>query len=396
MDPETKSSAAGKALQGDSADRSIYDLPAGVPRPHAARDWGKWLEKELITRGLTDVARGKFTPGLFPVKWSKEALEDIPPLPEDASWSEKMKYQGAVIELEKRVAFNKRLADQKSTWWRDRLNEYFDVIVSSMERTQPGLREVLKERYHTGDGYYDGVAAYKFIESWLKNALVQSPQYTFYEQAHAVLMSKRLAAGCTDREFQAVARRWAFDINPFVRAPYASDAFGEFIITKIMPAYDDAADRLVDELRKEGLLHEYESVVERCSTIVQRRSKKESGNAAALISEMDSYLADLPSESQPEKEADGLVLQGAKKPIDPKRGVFCPGCPHKSRDGRALDCLSDPRKKFDGNLRILRRIAAKDPGLVKLAEVRKERAKAAASRFRSQQLASQAARKDAR
>ena len=113
---ETKSSATDKVLQPSKAsDRSIFELPAGVPRPHAARDWGKWLEKELIARGLTDVARGKFTPGLFPVKWSKEALEPIPPLPEDASWSEKMKYQGAVIELEKRVAFNKRLADQKST-----------------------------------------------------------------------------------------------------------------------------------------------------------------------------------------------------------------------------------------------------------------------------------------
>ena len=45
---ETKSPTTDKGLQPSKAsDRSIFELPAGVPRPHAARDWGKWLEKEL-------------------------------------------------------------------------------------------------------------------------------------------------------------------------------------------------------------------------------------------------------------------------------------------------------------------------------------------------------------
>lgn len=111
-------------------------------------------------------------------------MEPPPEPPEGASWQDNMRYQSALIEHEKRVAFNKRLADQKATWWRDHLNEYFEVIVSSMERTQPGLRETLRERYHCGDGYYDGVAAYDYVTTWLKNALLANPQYAHYEKGH--------------------------------------------------------------------------------------------------------------------------------------------------------------------------------------------------------------------
>ena len=53
------------------------EFPAGIPRPHVTRNWGKWLEKECIERGLTDVRHGKFTPGLFATKWSARALEPV-------------------------------------------------------------------------------------------------------------------------------------------------------------------------------------------------------------------------------------------------------------------------------------------------------------------------------
>ena len=47
-----------------SSERQV-ELPAGVPRPHATRDWGKWVAEELIDRGLTDVAHGTvFAPTL--------------------------------------------------------------------------------------------------------------------------------------------------------------------------------------------------------------------------------------------------------------------------------------------------------------------------------------------
>ena len=49
-----------------------------MPRPHALRAWGKWREKELISRGLTDVAREQFPPGMFPKKWSKEPARPKP------------------------------------------------------------------------------------------------------------------------------------------------------------------------------------------------------------------------------------------------------------------------------------------------------------------------------
>ena len=87
----------------------------------------------------------------LPKKWSAKALEPVEEPPADATYKDKQYYKRECIELEKRLAFNKRLAEQKQTWWRDKLNEYFELITGSMERTQPGLREVLRERYHCGD-----------------------------------------------------------------------------------------------------------------------------------------------------------------------------------------------------------------------------------------------------
>ena len=74
------------ALPADAqSEKQQSEFPAGVPRPHVTRNWGKWLEKECIERGLTDVRHGKFTPGLFAKKWSAKALEPVEELPEDAT-----------------------------------------------------------------------------------------------------------------------------------------------------------------------------------------------------------------------------------------------------------------------------------------------------------------------
>ena len=73
-----------------------------------------------------------------------------------------------------------------------------------------------------------------------------------------------------------VSAWFAYDINPFLRAPYTGEQLGEFVINKILPrAYDEAAERLLDELRKEDLLGEYEVVLNRCSRIVQRHASRE-------------------------------------------------------------------------------------------------------------------------
>ena len=86
-------------------------------------------------------------------------------------------------------------AEQKQTWWRDKLNEYFELITGSMERTQPGLREVLRSKFSAGDGYYDGVSAMAYITVWIKNSLLHNPQHEYYEKAHTIVLEKRLAGG---------------------------------------------------------------------------------------------------------------------------------------------------------------------------------------------------------
>ena len=41
------------------SEKQQSEFPAGIPRPHVTRNWGKWLERECIERGLTDVRHGK-------------------------------------------------------------------------------------------------------------------------------------------------------------------------------------------------------------------------------------------------------------------------------------------------------------------------------------------------
>ena len=103
--------------------------------------------------------------------------------------------QTGMHQLEKSWPSTKLPAEQKQTWWRDKLNEYFELITGSMEMTQPGLREVLRERYHCGDGYYDGVAAMEYIKTWLKNSQLINPQYEHYEKHTASFLRKAARTG---------------------------------------------------------------------------------------------------------------------------------------------------------------------------------------------------------
>ena len=221
-----------KGKDKDSAE--LPDFPGGLPRPDLARNYGRALESALVTHGFTDVAQGKVTPGLFAPLWSAEAVADPPPCPDGASFGDLAKHRSWTCDVERRKAQNKQIRQQRQTWWRDNNNSLFTLITDSMVRTAPNLRELLREKYHVSDGFYDGCAALKFVEKWLVEAQRDAPQYTFFDKAHGAIDGK-LTAGCSEREFNAVARRFLNDVNPFLRAPYVGEQLGEFIINKIMP-----------------------------------------------------------------------------------------------------------------------------------------------------------------
>ena len=173
----------------------MMEFPAGLPKPHQSRDWGRLLESNVTARGLTDVAREQLPKGLFEKLWSAEALQDPPLLPEGAPFGDQMRWRALRDTVEKRLNDNQRTKEQREDWWTKKNHEYFLLVTDSMKRTAPGLRDLLVDRFLVTDGYYDGVAAMKYVEAWLKAIERRHPQHKFYQTCLDTLMSKRLPTG---------------------------------------------------------------------------------------------------------------------------------------------------------------------------------------------------------
>ena len=122
-------------------------------------------------------------------------------------------------------------------------NEYFALITDSMLVTNPGLRDLLRDRFHVDDGYYNGVGALEYVTTWIHSLHTRHPEHSFYENVLAELVKHRLPIGASAQSFSAVVRRFTHDINPFLRAPYAGEPLGEFILEHLMPPYQDAIER---------------------------------------------------------------------------------------------------------------------------------------------------------
>ena len=119
-------------------------FPAGLPKPHAARDWGLSIESALASRGLTDIALKQIPAGRFDPLWSPEALEEPPPLPEHATFKDKMSHRSMMDEVRKRKAQNERILAQRADWWQQCFNIFTDtqslVIFQQRLRINPSSR----------------------------------------------------------------------------------------------------------------------------------------------------------------------------------------------------------------------------------------------------------------
>ena len=178
-----------------NANTTLEEFPAGLPRPDHARNWGRSAESVLAQRGLTDVSQGKITPGTFEPLWPDELLEDPPALPPNASFSDRARYTSWLRDVEKMRAHNLVVCERREAWWRDKNNELFTILTDSMVRTQPSLRELLRQHYHVKDGFYDGCAALRYIETWLQQLQKNAPQHEFFDKAHDTFRDKRLPVG---------------------------------------------------------------------------------------------------------------------------------------------------------------------------------------------------------
>ena len=155
-----------------------------------------------------------------------------------------------VDEIEKRMKFNQQLREEKEQWWLEHNHQLFIIITGSMEKTNPGLRDLLRDRYHVQDGYYAGYDALEYVQAWLQSVCARQPNHAFYEKVLEHMVSHRLPEGASAKDFTSVVRRFTSDVNPFLRAPLMEEALGEFILEKLMPPYTDAIERILKELRK--------------------------------------------------------------------------------------------------------------------------------------------------
>ena len=136
--------------KADDGDEEVA-FPPGIPRPHQVRDWCRYIEKRLTDLELTDVSNEEIPKGKFDLVWSKASLEPPPKLPAKASWADQMRFRSMRDEIEKRRRHNEHVAAQRDEWFSKGNNEYFELITSTMVKTNPGLRQVLRDRYYVGD-----------------------------------------------------------------------------------------------------------------------------------------------------------------------------------------------------------------------------------------------------
>ena len=152
----------------NDSNAKICEFPPGLPRPDDIRNWGVSVEAALTHHGLTEVASGSIPDGTFDKIWSDRALVPLPAPPDGASWGDMMKYRQHLDEIEKRKAHNETIMAKRRTYWRDKTNVLFQLLTDSMVRTAPALRDTLRAKYARGDGFYDGVGAKAYIESWCR------------------------------------------------------------------------------------------------------------------------------------------------------------------------------------------------------------------------------------
>ena len=368
-------------------------FPPGAPKQHEAMAWGRLIDSKLTEHGITSVARARLPTGKFKKKWSAGALEPPPALPSKPSYKDQMSHRQAVDTIEARVSENAFIQEQRDAWWQEYNHLFFQIITDSMINTNPSMRDLLRDRYHVIDGYYDGYDAFEHVKKWLNDLHRRQPGYNYYEEALSILERKRLPTGAGEAEFGATVRRFMHDINPYIRAPYAEQALGEYIIEKLLPAsYVDAIDRLLDEMKADGTISDASIVEDRCREVVRRRTKGSvaASTAHAYVS-LDQWMASEGAfEVQPTEKLCppvGTPLAAGKTPDGAfvfnmamfTMKKFCGKCVdgggHKLRDGSTGPCFLNFTLSLDAELPPLRRIAHADKNLVKLGAERTRLAK---------------------
>ena len=145
--------------ESNSQITTLIPFPAGQPKPHDSRKWGRALESLMTVLKLTDTMRKRIPEGKFDPLWAQSALQPPPPLGKNPHYKDVVAHRQFQDVITHRKATNRKIEAQRDEWWRDSNHEFFTIIVDSMIKTNPGMYELLREKFHVSDGYYDGCAA---------------------------------------------------------------------------------------------------------------------------------------------------------------------------------------------------------------------------------------------
>ena len=199
-----------------TAGTKLIEFPMGVPKPHKMAAYGRSLEQVTVELNLSDVSRNQLPAGRFAAPFSDASVADLPELPDDPTPRDKLGHIKAMADLEVRRAHNRKVDDEIRTYWRDMSHLYFLLITGSMERTNPAMRERLRDLYHVGGGYYDGVGAMEYVTEWVRKMHARNPSYDLYERLSTLILQKRLQIGCRESDFLAVTRKYIYGITNFI------------------------------------------------------------------------------------------------------------------------------------------------------------------------------------
>ena len=182
-------------IQDKDDGQQLVTFPQGSHKPHEARAWGRSLDSTLTKHeGLSSVARNRLPPGMFPKLWSEDALKPPPKLPKDATFRDQMSHRNMVDEIEKRTNQNATVIEQREEWWKTNNNLLFTIMTDSMIKSNPGLRDAMRERFHVIDGYYSGYDGLVFVQQYVEGIMERNPQHDHYEKLAKHFEDHRLPA----------------------------------------------------------------------------------------------------------------------------------------------------------------------------------------------------------
>ena len=359
---------ASGTVTSSGAKFEFSDFPGENPVGHKSKLYFENLNDAVAYAGLTSAVTGDLPERVASLIDCGPDEIVLPPGIATSMASDPVGLYKIQAIVAKCVRINAENESKRSTARRDDDNKLFTLICASMVKTAPILRESLREQCQviSYPGFYSGRAAIRQLVEHCASIGEKGIGHKYYQNIEDKMRhpDHHLKEGCTVNSFASMARCLVSLVNPQLSRPYQGESLGEAVIALLPYAYVDAKERLIDECRRDGSLHDAAKVITACLIIVSRRANSLTLSSIDNMTD-DMLLASLESSggrtATPEVAmvgkgkgwgaAKGKGKGGGKgKPAGWEPDCvneFCSKCPHRSRDGlTTFVCYSNPRARL--------------------------------------------------